>query len=324
MSETPEVSVIVPLYNKGSEVGRAIGSVLAQTVKNYEVIVVDDGSTDEGPAVAVAAGYPRLRLVRQQNAGVSAARNRGIQEARADLIAFLDADDEWEPDFLETVLRLRERFPGCAVYATGYTIVAPDGSARKALLRGMGRRGKEGVFAAYFRVASKSDPPLHVSAVAASKSALLAVGGFPVGITTGEDLLTWARLASRHSIAYCREAKARFWAPATVEARPGRKPQEPDLVAQGLNALGETLDQQCKRELRRYVSHWHRMRGVIYLHLGDTKRARSEFAMALRDPLNLRAAVLLLFSFLPGWNAARLHAAVSRAISPWRKPPAHR
>ena len=319
----PAVSIVVPLYNKGAEVKRAIASIVAQTIKTYEVVVVDDGSTDEGPAVVEAVGDPRIRLIRQQNAGVSEARNRGIREARGDLIAFLDADDEWEPDFLETVLRLRERFPQCSVYATGYTIVTPEGSMRKALSRGMDLKNGEGVLTRYFRVAAESDPPLHVSAVAASKSALLSVGGFPVGVTTGEDLLTWARLASRYQIAYCKQAKARFWAPMTMEARPGRTPQEPDLVARELRALGETADQSRRRELQRYLSHWHRMRGVIYLHLGNTEKARAELLMALRDSLNVRAAALLLFSLLLGRNAARLHAVVSRAISPRWKPPLH-
>src|ERR671936_1110009 len=113
----PAVSVVIPLYNKERDVGRAVASVLAQTFADFEVVVVDDGSTDGGPRVVAAFPDPRIRLVSQVNAGAAAARNRGTACARAGLVAFLDADDQWEPAFLETVIGLRSRFQSCEVFA---------------------------------------------------------------------------------------------------------------------------------------------------------------------------------------------------------------
>src|ERR1700690_1106881 len=186
------VSVIMPLYNKELYVERAIRSVLAQSFEDFELIVVNDGSTDNGPEKVRAVKDVRIRIIEQSNAGVSAARNRGIGQAQADLIAFLDADDEWEKDYLETIMRLRDKFPSCGVFATSYFILTEDGKKRRAIIRGLPEKFSESILNNYFFVAAQSDPPLWTSAVAITKHAINSAGGFPVGITAGEDLLTWA------------------------------------------------------------------------------------------------------------------------------------
>ncbi len=107
----PEVSVVIPLYNKGLYIARALNSVLAQTFQDFEVILVDDGSTDDGAEVIGGVDDPRIQLIQQENLGVSAARNRGIEAARAELVAFLDADDEWLPCFLSKIIDLSDKYP---------------------------------------------------------------------------------------------------------------------------------------------------------------------------------------------------------------------
>src|ERR1700680_3290107 len=99
----PSVSVVVPLYNKARYIARSLDSIARQTFQDFEVLVIDDGSTDGGGAIAAATGDCRLRVVAQQNRGVGAARNRGITEGTGNLVAFLDADDTWEPAFLEAI-----------------------------------------------------------------------------------------------------------------------------------------------------------------------------------------------------------------------------
>ena len=118
----PRVSVVVPLYNKEPYIGRALDSILAQTLAEIEVIVVDDGSTDGGAGVVSARRDPRVRLIRQDNAGPGAARNRGVREARADLVGWLDADDSWEPGYLAESVRLLDDW-GSAVACLAWAML---------------------------------------------------------------------------------------------------------------------------------------------------------------------------------------------------------
>jgi glycosyltransferase involved in cell wall biosynthesis len=111
--EDPLISIILPLYNGKELVKKSLDSVLSQTYSHWELIVVDDGSVDEG-ADFIALAYPQARIISQKNAGVAAARNRGIQHAKGDIIAFLDQDDEWLPSKLREQWDLLKKDPYCA------------------------------------------------------------------------------------------------------------------------------------------------------------------------------------------------------------------
>lgn len=223
------IAVVIPLYNKVRHIKRALDSVLAQTFTDFEAIVVNDGSTDGSQEVVAQYADPRLRLINQENAGVSAARNRGVTEASGDLIAFLDADDEWLPGFLDTVLRLRDRFPGCGAYAAAYEVVERSGVRHYTSFKDVPPPPWEGIVTNYFR----SDMIL-TSAVAIPKRVFAAVGPFPVGVLRGEDTDMWCRIALTYPVAfsahvgtvYHRDAENRVYARAPVpqwqEYRPGK------------------------------------------------------------------------------------------------------
>jgi Glycosyl transferase family 2 len=120
-SSKPTVSVVIPLYNKGKYIERALNSVIAQTHPPLEIIVVDDGSTDDGPERVLKFNDPKTILLRQDNKGPGAARNAGLAIAKGKYIAFLDADDEWYPSFIRTGISfLEDDRNGVTVVSTGY------------------------------------------------------------------------------------------------------------------------------------------------------------------------------------------------------------
>jgi glycosyltransferase involved in cell wall biosynthesis len=121
----PEVSVIIPSYNSAKYLGDAVDSVLSQAFRDFEVIVIDDGSTDNTEALIRGYGEA-VRYIRQRNAGVAAARNRGINESRGHYVAFLDADDTWHPNKLQEQVTALRKNPGYLACYTAFTVVGSD------------------------------------------------------------------------------------------------------------------------------------------------------------------------------------------------------
>jgi glycosyltransferase involved in cell wall biosynthesis len=139
-ADAPLVSVVIPCYNQAHFLGEAIESVLAQRHPRLEVIVVDDGSPDD--TSEVAARYPGVRCVRQENQGLSAARNAGLRHSGGEYVVFLDADDRLLPEAIEAGLRGFEAHPECAFVYGDYRVIATDGSfLRRSRRHVVGRDG---------------------------------------------------------------------------------------------------------------------------------------------------------------------------------------
>ena len=213
----PLVSVVIPLYNKEPHISMTLNSVLSQTFQEFEVIIVDDGSTDKSAKVVKSFTDPRIRLIQQENAGVSAARNKGIEEAKADLIAFLDADDEWTPSFLETVLRLKKKYPEVGAYATAYNILKL-GHLKPAKYNAIPLAPWEGLLPSYFLSTATGDHPICSSAVCIPKKIFSEVGMFQIGEWWGEDDDLWGRIALKYPIAFSCEIGAIYHKEATNRA----------------------------------------------------------------------------------------------------------
>ncbi len=202
MSDSPVASVIIPLYNKAPHIARTIRSVLCQTEQNFEIIIVDGQSTDEGPTIVRLFEDERIVLLEQRGKGVSSARNEGVSHSESDFIAFLDADDEWGPNHLQILLRLREKYPNAGAYTTAYSIISPKSKPRMAVYYGIPGRPWEGLIPSYFKSAAWGSSPIWTSAVGIPKQIVEEMGGFATGVCWGEDIALWGRIALKYPIAF--------------------------------------------------------------------------------------------------------------------------
>lgn len=304
------ISVVIPLYNKETLISNTLSTVLIQSYQDYEVIVVDDGSTDNSVAEVEKVQDPRIRLIRQQNAGVSVARNRGVEAAKGDLIAFLDADDEWKPEYLATQYHLFQKYPECSVFACNYEFRDVSGKVTPTLIHKLPFVGEDGILSNYFEVASCSHPPLWTSAVMVKKQAMQAIGGFPVGVTSGEDLLTWARLSINDHIAFCKRSLAIYNLGEGYDYThlPPRRQDRNDPVGKSLLQLYKSHPSVIG--LRHYISHWHRMRASVAIRFGERWETVREVMIGLYyNPLNVRLMMFFLLAICP---AKIRHIIISR------------
>ena len=195
-------SVIIPAYNAAKYIEKSISSVLCQTVDDFEILVVDDGSTDDTRGIVEAIPDDRIRCIYQPNGGVSSARNTGIRSAKGDYICFLDADDLWKSNHLAVIAGLSEKYPTAYIYLTGYEIHLHDGQILQKTSPGVSTDLQcDNVFKhiweyGYF---------LNTNSVACKKSVFETVGLFEVGVKNGEDDDMWYRLFSYFSAAISSE-----------------------------------------------------------------------------------------------------------------------
>ena len=276
-----DITVVIPLYNNEKEISRAVESVLAQEFKPVSIIIVNDGSTDESPEMAAKYSDSRIQIIHQNNRGVSAARNAGIRSATSKYVAFLDADDEWMPQFLSEIHSLWKTFPSEAMYATRYIYQEQNGRRRLPIIA-LPVEWK-GIIPDYFAVAAYSDPPVWSSAVVIRKDLLDAIGGFPEDIRVGEDLLTWAKIAAKHQVVYSMATQAVFYLRAPIAGKPSRSPEIPDRVGLELSKLLPMFhDQKNRRTFRHYCAMWHRMRAAMFLQRLNRKQGFKEILTIAR------------------------------------------
>ena len=244
-------SVIIPLYNKAPYIRKALESVLAQTYADYELIIIDDGSTDgsaeiaeailQDPASRLIASSPH-RLIRQANSGVSAARNAGVAQSHGDYLAFLDADDWWEPTYLECMAQLIADYPEAGLYACNYVYYKP-GKTHVALNIPTG-------YINYPKAYYESNAmPIWTGAAMIQRKVFEEMGGFPIGIKLGEDFLLWAKTAMHYPVAFMNEALAWYNNDVPVALRATRNLHHPnnhmlfrmDIIASSLSPLASNL-----------------------------------------------------------------------------------
>ena len=227
-SEKPRFSVIMPLYNKAPFVRKALESIASQTYRDFELIIIDDGSTDNSAAIceeyfqtfnhslahSINVNRPFVHsindnrsfvhsFIRQTNSGVAAARNRGVAESHGEFVCFLDADDWWEPTFLEEMDKLINEYPEAGIYASNYIYYKP-GKTHVALSL---PRGYMDYPKAYY---AGDAMPVWTGATCMPRKVFDEMGGFPMGIKLGEDFLLWAKTALHYPVVFSEKPLAYY------------------------------------------------------------------------------------------------------------------
>lgn len=303
MTTIPAISVVIPLYNKGLYIQRAIKSVLNQTYKNFELIVVDDGSTDGGDQIVEGLADPRIRLIRQENGGVSAARNRGIAEAKAELVAFLDADDEWLPEKLQLQFDFLERYPDIKWTAGAFIQYRDDKPVAP----------ESAFFSEWFEdeyVVKDALLPLSVGrcfwvvTTMIRKQVFKEVGCFDTALRVGEEINLWMRIAKKYpKILYIRKpvAKYNMYVPGSLTAL---DMQGFDTVAYSAPAhyainAAKTAD-VSRAELFMGIARVHILRGLHFAVVTGNKKP-GKILMTEFDgfPLGLKGLIMKAMIYMP-------------------------
>ena len=184
-------SVVIPLYNKEHYIENTLKSVLRQSFQDFEVIVVDDGSSDRSLEAAKRVQSNKIKIITQPNLGVSVARNTGIHHASGSYIAFLDADDIWRENYLETIRTLIEKYPQSDIFVTAYAVHMQNGKINYSLRL----VPKTGCLESYWTMLGKGYDFVWTSATVIMREALIKAGCFKPQEKIGQDLDMWARVA---------------------------------------------------------------------------------------------------------------------------------
>ncbi len=318
-----EVSVIIPTYNRAEYVTKAIDSVLAQTYTDYEIIVIDDGSTDNTKEVLLPY-MDRIRYIYQENAGASAARNRGIKASKGEWIAFLDSDDEWLPGKLAVQIRAVERHPQLVAHMVNVNLTNYNDSDQSSFLHcKFPFEGNEGIiddpFIQHFKYRTIAMPV----AVMCRKECAIKAGLFDESFVYGEDYDFVCRLALQGSWGYCWDELAMMYrrCEKTVSLSDLRKDYTVALrnrIKTHKKLLEYELTELERKVVLSYLVECFRALGMIFLLRREGGEARKAYEEACSVRPELKCRIGRLIASTPVWFGSRVaHSwvCIKRAIA---------
>lgn len=280
MDGVPRVSVIIPAYNAASTICRAVDSVLRQTFRDFEVIVVDDGSTDDTRTRLERYG-DRVRYLFQRNQERSAARNNGIRHAIGDLLAFLDADDCWTPEKLEKQVALLDAHPGLGLVFAWAAAFDPRGRVLRILGTDFPLEGASGMDA-FEALALRTSPP--TLTVVARAECVHQAGLFDEAISEIEDWDLWLRISLRHQVGFVPEVLAYYrlsgvFKPAKLAA--AGVPEMQPYVIQKAFARAETFGREALLRLKdQALARAHFKAALVHYAVADCNAGRNSLERA--------------------------------------------
>ncbi len=291
-------SVVIPLYNKEHYILRAVNSVLCQTYKDYEIIVVNDGSSDNSLEVVKQIDSDRLELINQLNQGVAVARNTGIKNSRGEFIAFLDADDCWCPNYLEEINKLIEKFSESDIFVTSYRIVlGKDKNRFSAHLS-----EEPMLISSYWETFKNAYDTVWTSATVIRKTAIEKAGMFTPGEKIGQDLDLWARVARNNPlVAYTPTVCVDYNRNAEHNARTRVRIAFPKAFLRVLTE--EMASSQWSDEDKKWMKTKYNKKMIVYCYTmmlsGQKKESRNILRLWAKQYPNKYIPFLWIASYMP-------------------------
>ncbi|WP_291286189.1 glycosyltransferase family A protein [Flavobacterium sp.] len=282
-------SVVIPLYNKADYIENTIKSILDQTFTDYEIIVVNDGCTDNSVVKVEAFNDNRIQLYSQKNQGASMARNLGIEKAKYDYIALLDADDLWMPNHLETLKTLIQKFPDAGIFASSYKLVFSNGKNYTPKFKGIATDFK-GIIPDYFET-SIPYPIATSSSIVIPKHIFKKLGGFKPGISSGQDVDMWIRIASQYPVALSNKVTASYL--HYIENSLSKTP----ILEKKLKDFNDYKQlEESNPSLKKYLDLYRIEYALQYKIAGERKKSKELYKNILKENISLKTKVIY---FLP-------------------------
>ena len=265
-------SVVIPLYNKRNYVEKTIRSVLNQTYQNFEIIVVDDGSTDGSADVVRAINSDKVRLLSQKNQGTAVARNTGIYAAEGEFISLLDADDYWTEEYLQTINTLTEKYPQSDIFVTAYSIDMGNGKMRTSKQL----EPEEGCLESFWLTLRGGYDFVWSSVTTLRRDATLKAGCFKPGEMIGQDLDMWSRIAKINPhVAYSSKVCGCYNRMATENARVRVKVASAGAFRQNLVEQLENPERTAEEKDKIQLKYDLKMTAYIYTCILSGEKARA-------------------------------------------------
>lgn len=317
--DSPRVSVLMPAWNRARFIEEAMSSVLGQTFRDLELIVVDDGSTDDTAELVRSCRDSRVKLFQQDHAGISAALNRALEVASGQYVARLDSDDVWLPSFLDVQLEVLEKHPGVdIVYAKGECMDA----------KGRALPSTWGTDLRYpsdpLRSFLYADPTCNIT-VLARRSCFDRVGGYDESLHTSEDWDIWVRMAVHFRFRFVDRVLARIRRHDACTTG-GHELPDDDVYRNRLRVLDKAFADPAVAGPYADVKgvaygNVHTINGLLYWTCGDRRRAAASFRRAVAVSDRRLFTVVRIAWFSLAWrclNRSRAGRSIVRGLHAWR------
>lgn len=291
------VSVVIPLYNKETTVVRAIRSILDGVVLPDEIIVVDDGSTDGSSSALGAVQSPLLRIIRQENKGAAAARNTGIRESNGELIAFLDADDVWLPNFLQVTLELKKDFPDAGIYGTSYAI-CQGGTITPMPHPGVPPHPWRGTLDNLFML-FLSRTPFNSDTVLIHRAVFEKTGFFMEGEAIGEDVQMWLNISLHEPVVFTTEVCSYYHIDAPNRAYVSTKALHAAGYSRWLDETAKTVSPEFRPSVLALRENVELGRLASLVNAGECKQAQAVYCEFPFSVYRGRARMWAILARLP-------------------------